>query len=57
MHGDVQPAAVRASAQWIVAHLAFDATRVAASATGSDAAFKDLMQYLLMKDWKVLRGE
>jgi hypothetical protein len=39
------------------AHLALDATRIAAAATGDDALLQNLLQHAVMKLFPALRGE
>jgi len=40
-----------------IAHLALDAARIAAAATGGDAVLEDLVEHALMKGFPQLRGE
>jgi hypothetical protein len=43
--------------QWVIAHLAFDASRIPAMATRHNAFFKDFIQNGFMKSRFLLRGE
>lgn len=44
-------------AQWEVAHLAFDATRIAAAAAGGDPVLEKLVEHTVMKGFPQPRGE
>ena len=45
------------SAEWPVAHLSFDATRIAPAAAAGDSLLQNLREHSLMKGFPLHRGE
>ena len=45
------------SSQWPVAHLSFDAARIAPAAAPGDALLQDLLEHALMERLPLHRGE